>query len=577
MTSDQIAILCLLGGLLAAFASGRFRIELVALTGLALGAGLGLVPLDRLFSGFANPAVVTVVEILLIVRVLSRARLLEALADRLLARLEGPSRARAGLVALAAALSSAMNNVGAFALMLPVAHAAARRARSTPRAILIPLSYATLLGGLCTLIGTPPNLLASDALAAATGTGFGFLDFAWVGVPAALAGLAALLLWAPRALDDEADAPAETADRPVAAELTAPPGSALAGRTLGELAARFEVRALRREGRALSPLWPRTAIEPGDVLLVETDFERLDRLLAEGDAALALPPPARGSEPVRAVISPASPLVGSPVGALAFVEDAGARLVAVGLGQRPRRLEGWLADLRLAVGDVLHLEGPPEALRRALRDLDAPLLAAEEAEVGPLPPLWPLAAFALGVLATGFGLAEPAAVFGAVALALALGGALRLRAGLAALDWGVIVMLAAMIPLGEAIAATGAAASLAGGIAALLPPATPALSIGAMLLLAIALTPLVNNAALVVALAPVAVELAHVAQTPPEAFLIALAVGASLDFLTPFGHHNNTLALGLGGYRFADCPRTGWPVLLASAAAAWVSILVVWI
>ncbi|SFJ06328.1 SLC13 family permease [Albimonas pacifica] len=576
MTADQIAILALLAGLLAAFASGRFRLEVVALSGLALGAALGLVPADRIFSGFANPAVITVVEILLIVRLLSRARLLEAATERLLARLRGPGRARAALLALAAALSSVMNNVGAFALMLPVVQAAARRTGLAPRAILLPVSYATLLGGLCTLIGTPPNLLASEALSDAVGRGFGFFDFALAGVPAALAGLAALLLWAPRVLDPDPEEAQALDPSPVVAELTLPEGSPLVGRALADLPRGLAVRGIERAGRAVSPLWPRTPLAAGDRLLAEADPRTLDALRAEGALALAAAAPARGAEPMQAVISPASPLVGSPAGALAFLEDAGARLVAVGLGPRPRLIEGRLADLRLGVGDVLHLEGPPEALRRALGERDALLLAPGPEETGPAPPLWPLAAFGLGVAAAGFGLADPAAAFGAVLLALLLGGALRLRAGLASLDWGVIVMLAAMIPLGEAAATTGAAASLAGAVASLPAVASPPLAIGAILLLAAALTPLVNNAALVVALAPIAVELAEVSGAPPQPFLIALAAGASLDFLTPFGHHNNTLAHGLGGYRFSDFPRAGWPVLLSAAAAAWAATVLFW-
>ncbi|MDF2233797.1 SLC13 family permease [Albimonas sp. CAU 1670] len=577
MTADQIAILALLAGLLAAFASGRLRLEAVALSGLALGGVAGLVPADRLFSGFANPAVITVVEILLIVRLLSRARLLEALVARLPARAAGAGRARAILVALSAALSSVMNNVGAFALMLPVVRAAARRAGLAPRSILLPVSYATLLGGLCTLIGTPPNLLASEALADATGEGFGFFAFALAGAPAALAGLAALLLWAPRVLDADPQEEEAASPGPVAAELTLPPGSALVGRTLAGLPRGFAVRAITRQGRAVSPLWPRTSLAAGDLLLAETEMPVLDALRAAGEVDLAAPAPLRESEAAQAVIAPASPLVGSPAGALAFLEDAGARLVAVGLGPRSRRLDGRLADLRLGVGDVLHLEGPPGALRRALGERDALLLAGADPGAGPVPPLWPLAAFALGVLAAGFGLADPAAAFGAVTLALMLGGALRLRPALASLDWGVIVMLAAMVPLGEAVASTGAAASLAAALAGLFPSGSTPLAVGAILLLAAALTPLVNNAALVVALAPVAVEFARASAAPPEPFLVALAIGASLDFLTPFGHHNNTLALGLGDYRFADFPRTGWPVLLASAAAAWCAILLFWI
>lgn len=573
MTVEQTAVLMLLAGLLVVFALDRFRIDTVALSGLAIGALLGLVPADRLFSGFANPAVITVIEILMIVRVLSRARLVERLADRVLARLRTTGQARAGLAGLAAVLSMFMNNIGAFALMLPVVSTIGRRARLPLRAALIPVSYATLLGGLCTVIGTPPNLLASEALGNAGGRGFGFFDFAPVGLVTAAVGLVVILLWAPRVLD-RAD-PGDTPDaHAIVAEVVIPPGSPLAGRTVGDAPGGLVIIGVIRRGEALSPLWPLTKLGPGDRLLVQADRAALEDLLGAGD--LHLPPgdAATGSERIEATVGPSSTLVGSPVGALEFLHGCGARLIAVGLGRRSRPIAGRLADLRLEIGDVLHLEGPPASLRPALAERDAPILAAG---TRPAAPLWPLAAFAIGVVAAGLGLAEPAIAFGAVVLALAIGGALQIRAALAAIDWSVIVMLSAIIPLGEAVATTGAAASFAAGIAAFLPVHMPAIGVGAVLLSALALTPLVNNAAVVVVLAPVAVETARAAAAPPEAFLIALAAGASLDFLTPFGHHNNTLAFGLGGYRFSDFPRTGWPVTLATAATAWIATVAFWL
>jgi di/tricarboxylate transporter len=572
MTLAQILLLALLAALLALFAAGRWRMEIVALGGLAAAGAAGLVPAERLFSGFASPAVLTVVEVLLIVRALSRARPVEALAGILKRRLRTRRRALAGLTGLAAGLSMVMNNVGALALTLPVARAVARRAGLTPRALTIPLAYATLLGGLCTLIGTPANLMVSAALADATGAGFAFLAFAPAGLAATAAGLAVILLWTPRALGgDEAADGGES--RRVVLEAVAPPGSPLLGQPVSALG--VEALSLWRDGARLAPLWPRTPLEPGDVLLLAGPAEALDAAFAAGRLA---PPPGGAAGRTEAVVMPGSTVVGSPVGALEFLAAHGARVGAVAPGQEGRRFEGRLADLRLAMGDVLRIDGPASpGLRGALRERDLAVLAPEAEDDAAAGPVWPATVFGLGVLAAAFGLASPPAAFGAVVLALAAGGALDLRAGLAALDWPVILMLAAMIPLGEAAAQGGAAAGTGAALAALAPGAGPSLAVAAALVAALVVTPFVNNAAAAAALAPVAVAAAPAAGAPPEALLLAVAAGASIDFLTPFGHHNNTLALGLGGYRFADFLRAGWPVTLAAASAAWAAICAVWL
>lgn len=572
MTLAQILLLALLAALLALFAAGRWRMEIVALCGLATAGAAGLVPPDRLFSGFANPAVLTVVEVLLIVRALSRARPVEALAGALKRRLRTKRRALAGLTGLAAALSMVMNNVGALALTLPVARAVARRAALTPRALTIPLAYATLLGGMCTLIGTPANLVVSAALADATGAGFAFLAFAPAGLAAMVAGLAVILFWTPRILGGD-DAWGGVESRRVVLEAVVSPGSALIAQPVSAVGA--EALSLWRGGARLAPLWPRTPLETGDLLLLAGPAEALDAAFAAGRLA---PPPGGAAGRTEAVVMPGSTVVGSPVGALEFLAAHGARVGAVAPGQEGRRFEGRLADLRLAMGDVLRLDGPTSpGLRAALRERDLAVLAPEADDDAAAGPVWPALAFAVGVVAVAFDLASPPAAFGAVVLALAAGRALDLRAGLAALDWPVILMLAAMIPLGEAAAQGGVAAGAGAALSALAPESGAALAVAAALVVALAVTPFVNNAAAAAALAPVAAALAPVSGAPPEALLLAVAAGASIDFITPFGHHNNTLALGLGGYRFADFLRAGWPVTLVAATAAWAVICAVWL
>ena len=265
MTLEQGLITGLLLALMAVFATDRFRIELVALLGLAAGVVAGVVPMARAFSGLANPAVVTVVEILLIVQALQASHLLDRLADWLQRKLATPFRMTAVLCAIGAGVSTVMNNIGAFGLMLPVAYSLSRKAGLPVRQVMMPLSFATLLGGLCTLVGTPANLLIGEALHSATGTGFAFLDFAPTGLAVTAVGLAAMALWMPRALgiggtEEEVEAAGR---RRLVTEVRLPAGSPEV--RAGEIAARVdgEVHGALRDGRRVFPLSSTTALVAG--------------------------------------------------------------------------------------------------------------------------------------------------------------------------------------------------------------------------------------------------------------------------------------------------------------------------
>jgi di/tricarboxylate transporter len=573
LTLDQAAISALLVALLGVFALDRFRVEVVALAGLALGVALGLVPFGRTFSGLANPAVVTVIEILLIVQALERSRLLDALGDRLQGRLGGPRRILLVLCVLGAGVSTVMNNIGAFALVLPVAFSVTRRAGISPRAVVMPLSFATLLGGLCTLVGTPANLVVSEALRGArgSGSGFGFLDFAPTGFAVAALGVTAIVLWAPRALAEATPAANEAVSgRRIVTEATLLGAPA----SVGELSERLEgsIHAAVRGGSRLFPLRAATALEPGDTLLVDADEAAFGAAVQAGSLAAA-----RSAGPgaeLEAVVMPQSTLVGSRAATIPAFADGGLRLLAV--ATHNPRVEGSLDELQLGIGDILHLEGDRAALGELVEDSGlmplAPMARREPGGVSPVAPV----AFGLGILIAAFGLAPPEIAFGAVVLALAAWGALDLRAALAELNWPIVLLLAAMLPLGEAVATTGAAATIAGALTATLPAGSPVAAAALMLGLAMLITPFVNNATTAVILAPIAVELAQAEGVSPALVLMAVAIGASSDFLTPFGHHNNTLAYGLGGYSFRDFPRLGWPVSAVAFVTGVATCVLVW-
>lgn len=562
MTFEQAAILALLAAMLVLFAIDRLRMELVALGGLAAGVALGLVPAGSAFEGFADPAFVTVVEILLVVTVLARSPLVDRVALAIAARRPGLAGATALLCTLTAALSVFMNNIGALALMLPVVFGVCRASGLDSRAMLMPVSFAALLGGMGSVIGTPANLIVSRQLEAATGAGFGFFEIGAAGIPAALAGLAVVVLVVPRLIPRRSPAHRpEAPDRRLVATMIVPPRSRLAGQPFGSLPG--EVVSAWRAGQRLFLARKDLRIEPGDTVLVDAGTAELQQMVARASLDWA-----SRSGTVQAVVMPESPAVGSRIGAVAAF---GAEVTVVAISPQTRRIEGSLEDVRLSIGDVVHLAGDRAAVDRAIEQadllpLDRPVEAAPaQADGGKIA----LAAFVAGIaLPVFFGVA-PHLAFGLVVLALVATGTLNLRTAIPQLNWPILLMLAAMIPLGSAVATTGAAQVMAEALLASMPEDSSAALTGAMLLLAIAVTPFANNASTALVLGPIAVAVAGAAGIDPRPLLLAVAIGASIDFLTPFGHHNNTLVMGLAGYRFGDFPRAGWPVTLVAALVAF--------
>jgi di/tricarboxylate transporter len=275
----------------------------------------------------------------------------------------------------------------------------------------------------------------------------------------------------------------------------------------------------------------------------------------------------------RAVVMPESTVVGSRVGNLSPFASRGVEVAAV--SPRTARIEGTFDDLQLSIGDIVYLDGPPEHIADALAETE--MLAVGDARPND-PPVSNLSllVFAAGVAAAATSLISPQIAFGAVVLVLAAAGALDLRVAIGALNWPILIMLAAMIALGTAVETTGAAQVIADSLVDL-SGGTAIPLVAAMLMLALAVTPFVNNASTMIVLGPVAIDAARVAGIAPEPLLIAVAMGASIDFLTPFGHHNNTLVMGLGNYRFIDFLRAGWLIAIVTAATGVIFTSLVWI
>ncbi|SMF83952.1 Citrate transporter [Tistlia consotensis] len=582
LTFDQGAILLLLAVLMAVFALDRFRIELVALAGLAAGFALGLAPAAGVFSGFSNPAVVTVAEILLVIQALARSRIVEHLSTQVTRLVKGEGAALAFLCGVAGALSVFMNNVGALALVLPVAISLSGRLGIPIRRTLMPVSFATLLGGLCSLIGTPANLVVNQARVELLGRPFAFFDLAYVGIPVAVLGILFLIAWAPRQF--RFWAPGEPREqgirqRRLVTEVRIPRPSPFPGQEVSALEAALDARvfALVRDGRHVFGRLGEQRLEPADVLVLELPTDTLEDARAAETLELATVdgPAVANSATVDVVLMPQSIFVGSRVGTLHPLATRG--VTVAGVVPQRSRVEGRLADLQLGIGDVLVLSGPEKAIEEVLDEADLLRLSSRPAAAPKEHSLVAVAIFALGVLLAAFSIFPPQIAFGFAVLALSATGSLRLREALQNLNWPILVMLAAMIPLGVAVETTGAARVLSQLLLELVPGREPVLVLGCVLLVAVALTPFVNNVSTAVILSPIAVEVARGASLPAGPFLIAVALGASLDFLTPFGHHNNTLVMGMAGYRFVDFPRLGGPLLLVTFAAGLLGIWLVWL
>ncbi|MGR9077952.1 SLC13 family permease [Rhizobium leguminosarum] len=577
---EQASLLILLLAMLTLFSLDRIRNEVVSIAGLLAGYALGLYPADQIFTGFASPVVITVVEILLIVQVLARARLFDSLAARFAATRPSDFTVIAGTSALAGFMSIFMNNIGAFAITLPVALRLGAALKIPRRQLAMPVSFAALLGGLVSLIGTPANLLVSDGLAKATGTGFRFFDFAYDGLPVAIAGILLIAFRVQRLFPEPDETPVTTspAARRVVVERYIPDISPLIGVRLSDCPVRFGIKPhalIRGDNFVFGPL-DQSVIEPGDVLLAEG----ADAVFADLAATQALMADAHphGLQPdfthVEAVVMPESTLVGSRVRSLEIFHRRGIAVTA--LSMRAPRIEGRFLDLQLSIGDILTLEGPRPAISEALEESEClPLASTAPAEPALLS--WrPFALFACGVAASAAGL-RPDVAFAGVVLVLALLNHLNIRRAMADLNWPIIIMLAAMIPIGQAVASTGAAETIASWLSLVVPITHPLIGIALILFLAMALTPFVNNATVAIVLTPIALEFARAGRHAPDAYLIAVAAGASLDFLTPFGHHNNTLAMGIGGYRFGDFLRAGWPLAVTSYGLALLLTALFWL
>ena len=588
MTTDQGLLFTLLLAVFVLLIWGRWRYDLVAFVALLAALLLGLVPKDLAFSGFGHPATVIIALVLIVSKGLSNTGVIEYLGRLFVDGGRKVGTHIAMMSGLAAGLSAVMNNVAALALLMPLDLQAARKAGRSAAVTLMPLSFASILGGMITLIGTPPNIVIAEYRGDALGEPFRMFDFAPVGLACAIVGViyVALVGWrllpGARRTSDPGEELFELAD--YIAEVKVPSGSSVVGKRVEELddeAARVDVEivGLVRRGQRLPGLARTVEIRADDRLILEASPDSLEEAIGalgleyagplqeqHGDDELGL---------TEVVVTESSRLAGRSALDVRLLYRH--RIALVGVSREGDRIREQVRKLPLRAGDVLLLLGEEGRLGDVARRLGLLPLADRGQRVMQRRKAWQaVILFAGAILAASFGFVYLPIALGVVVAAYAFLGIVPLRELYDSIEWPVIVLLGSMIPIGGALEATGGTMLIANSIVDLSSGLSPLVVLTLLIVVTMTLSDVMNNTATAVIAAPIAVEIAGLLNVSPDPFLMGVAVAASCAFLTPIGHKNNTLILGPGGYSFGDYWRMGLPLEILIIAVSVPVIAVVW-
>ena len=588
MSTDQIILFSLFGAVFGLLLWGRFRYDIVAFSALMVGVVLGVVPQKDAFSGFGHPATLVVALVLVV-----SAGLVHSGAVFLITRtLVDASRSLGAHITLMGAiggiLSAFMNNVAALALLMPVDVQTARKAGRSPGLSLMPLSFATILGGMVTLIGTPPNIIIAAIREESLGAPFKMFDFAPVGGIAAITGMAfvALVGWRLIPARDENGSTSDDLAEYIA-ELTVPESSKHIGKRLSELEAEAEktdvaILGLIRDGKRRYGQARNTALKAGDALVLEATPDALDEFRTSLDLALSdvdrterLNAAGEGVEIIEVVVKETSRLVDRTAQAVGLAWRQSA--VLMGISRGGTQIKNQVRKTPIQTGDILLLLVPRNRGHDVIDWLGCLPLADRGLAVTENSKVWlAIGMFAGAVIAASLGLIYLPVALGLVVIAYVLTRIVPLSELYTHIEWPVVVLLGSMIPLGAALETSGGTELISGALLGWTAgmPAWAVLTV--LMIVTMTLSDVLNNTATTIVAAPVGIQMAQSLGMSPDPFLMAVAVAASSAFLTPIGHKNNTLILGPGGYSFADYWRMGLPLEIIIVAVSIPAILVFW-
>lgn len=588
MTSDQIILFTLFGAVFGLLLWGRFRYDIVAFSALMIGVVLGVVPTAEAFSGFGHPATLVVALVLVVSAGLVRSGAVFLITRTLVDASSSLGAHIALMGAIGAVLSAFMNNVAALALLMPVDIQTARKAGRSPGLSLMPLSFATILGGMATLIGTPPNIIIASIREESLGASFSMFDFAPVGGAAALAGLVfvALIGWRLIPQSDEKNTAQQDISQYIA-ELTVPDDSKHIGKRVSELSeaadkADVAILGLIRDGKRRYGQARNAVLQKGDALVLEATPEALDEFRTSLDLAIAdtkreeaLRADGDGVEIIEVVVTETARINGKTAQAIGLAWRQ--RSVLLGISRQGKRITKHLRKTEIRTGDILLLLVPRDTGQDVTDWLGCLPLADRGLAVTENSKVWlAIGLFAGAVIAASVGLLYLPIALGLVVVAYVLTRIVPLGELYDHINWPVVVLLGSMIPLGAALESSGGTELIAGALISWTHglPAWAVLTV--LMIVTMTLSDVLNNTATTIVAAPVGIQMAQTLGVSPDPFLMAVAVAASSAFLTPIGHKNNTLILGPGGYKFGDYWRMGLPLEVIVVAVSIPTILVVW-
>lgn len=589
LTFDQSVLFGLIVIIFGFLLWGKFRYDLVAFSALVVAYLLGVVPKEEVFAGFGHPAVVIIALVLIISKGLNRSGAIELLAKKLIDSTRSLGAHIGIMSGVAAALSAIMNNVAALALLMPMDIQTATKAKRSPALSLMPLSFASILGGMITLIGTPPNVVIATFREDALGEPYGMFDFAPVGLVVAIVGVLFVAFVGWRLLPSDrgkSDSVTKLQDlEGYVSELSVPENSRFVDETIGSLESvadenDVQILGLIRRGKRLSGGIRREAIRKNDILVVEGGPEAIDQFLGEGDLAYS---PSKKREEissgnsalVEVAVPPNSRIAGRSAMDVKLLYRQ--RVILRGISRSGKRISERLRRERILPGDLLLLQGPENRLSDVVEWLECLPLADRGLEIVQRSKAW----VSVGVFAAAIACSAMGWVYLPLALAVVVVAFISLKiVSLSqvyqSVEWSVIVLLASMIPIGAALEASGGTNIIANQIVGWTSGLPTVAVLAVLMIVTMTLSDILNNVATALIAAPIGVEIANRLDANPDAFLMAVAVAASCAFLTPIGHKNNTIIMGPGGYQFGDYWRMGLPLEILVVIVGLPAILFFW-
>ena len=586
--NDQLILSIVIIGLLVFFISGKYRYDYVSLGALALLILFDIIKIENAFIGFSHPAVITVALVLLISKGLQDAGL-SAVTGNIIGRFSPSETQFLFLIMfIAAILSSFINNIGAMALLLPITLSTCQKMGWHAGKFLMPLAFASILGGMNTLIGTPPNIIIAEFKESYTGEAFNFFDFSYVGLLVSFLsiifiGLISSKLVAKRKL-------AKTNNLidldNFLFELVVPEGSKAIGLTFSSFIKKAgnetEIIGLVNENGAVSKVGNNSKIRADQHLVMKVSPNHISSI--QDRFGLNIPESSHDLkeeliDEIEVVITPGSRLVGRKQNYL--MKLAYEELFLLGMWRKGARFRTRLSKQMFKIGDVLLLgvrNTDKEDVTAKINHLG--LMPIRSREISTLPSrsrfLKAVIFFTTAILLAAFNVINVLTAF--LLCVLGFVGIKILKSNLYRhIEWPIVIMLGAMIPIGQALESTGITALIATEVVSLAGDLHIFWILMIILIITMLITDVINNAATAVIMAPFSVNIALQLGQPLEPFLMVVAVGASCAFLTPIGHQCNTLVMGPGNYKFSDYWRLGLPLDILIVLASVPMILFVWL